>query len=361
MIEIMDTTLRDGEQTSDVSFEPIEKLSIARILLQEVKVNRIEIGSARVSDGEVASAKKIIDWAKKQNLLERIEILSFLDDFKSINWVKKVGGKTINLLCKGSLNHLKNQLKQTQQQHLEKIKENVLKAKSLKISCNLYLEDWSNGFKKDKHYIYFLIDHLKDLPIKRFMLPDTLGILNYFEVYEFCSEIRSRYPNLHFDFHGHNDYDMATANSLSAVKAGFNGIHTTVNGLGERAGNSSLSSCVVVINDHYKKKQLTVNEKKLNKISKLIEVFSYQTIPSNKPIVGENVFTQTCGVHADGDSKAKLYYNNLLPSRFNREREYALGKTSGKANIKKNLLSIGIDLNENQIKEVTQKVCRTCR
>ena len=352
----MDTTLRDGEQTSNVSFDAVEKLSIAKILLKEVKVDRIEVSSARVSDGEAITAKKIIDWARGENFLDRIEILSFLDNFQSLNWVKKVGGRVINILSKGSLNHLKNQLKQTPEQHLKSIKETILKGESFDISCNIYLEDWSNGFQKDREYIYFLIENLKDLPLKRFMLPDTLGILNSFQVYEFCSQIKRKYPDVHFDFHGHNDYDMATSNCLAAVKAGFNGIHTTVNGLGERAGNSSLASCVVAINDHYKKKQIAVNEKKLNKISKLIEAYSSQPIAANQPIIGDNVFTQTCGVHADGDNKAKLYYNDLLPSRFLREREYALGKTSGKANIKENLLSLGIVLSEQQIKEVTQRV-----
>src|SRR6188508_887856 len=102
-IEIMDTTLRDGEQTSGVSYTATEKLNIAKMLLEEVKVDRIEIASARISDGEFEAASKIVKWAKDNSILERIEILGFVDDNKSLDWIQKVGGKVINLLCKGSL------------------------------------------------------------------------------------------------------------------------------------------------------------------------------------------------------------------------------------------------------------------
>jgi D-citramalate synthase len=162
-------------------------------------------------------------------------------------------------------------------------------------------------------------------------------------------------PELHFDFHAHNDYDLATANALAGVKAGAKGIHTTVNGLGERAGNAPLASVVAVIHDHSTYK-LHVKEEKINVVSRMIESFSGIRIPSNKPVVGESVFTQTCGVHADGDSKDKLYFNELLPERFGRVRKYALGKTAGKSNIMKNLQELGIELEPELMKQVTKRV-----
>jgi (R)-citramalate synthase len=144
-VEIMDTTLRDGEQTCRVAFSDTEKLSVAKMLLKEVKVDRIEIASARISEGELNSAKMIIEWAAKEHLLDRVEILSFVDKDKSADWIKNAGGKVMNLLCKGSLKHVKGQLGKTPDEHIADIKETIKYAESLGISINVYLEDWSNG------------------------------------------------------------------------------------------------------------------------------------------------------------------------------------------------------------------------
>jgi D-citramalate synthase len=354
-VEIMDTTLRDGEQTNGVAFTEKEKLSIARHLLTEVQVNRLEIASARVSNGEFDSAARIIQWAKEAKCLDKIEILGFLDNHISIDWVNKVGGKCVNLLCKGSLRQLEGQLRKTPEEHIADIKESIAYAESLGISVNVYLEDWSNGMRHSEDYVYYLLDNLVDTSIKRFMLPDTLGILYPKETYKFCKDIRARYPNLHFDFHGHNDYGLAVANTTAALTAGFNGIHTSVNGLGERAGNTALSTIVPCIHDHLRM-GTTVKEIYLNKISKIVETISGIRVASNMPIIGENVFTQTAGVHADGDRKGNLYCNELIPERFGRVRKYALGKTSGKANIEKNLQELGLELDAEVKKLITKRV-----
>jgi D-citramalate synthase len=355
MIEILDTTLRDGEQTSGVSFSNHEKLSVTRILLDDVKVNRIEVASARVSAGEYESVKRIMSWAKVHQHLEKIEVLGFVDGKISVDWISSTGGKVLNLLCKGSLKHVTEQLAKKPEEHANDIKKVVEYAQSKGINVNVYLEDWSNGMKNSPEYVYFMIDKLKLLPIKRFMLPDTLGILHPDETYRFCKDMIDRYPNLHFDFHAHNDYDLSVANVYSAIKAGVKGIHTTVNGLGERAGNAPLSSVQAVIHDLLGEKT-TIQEYELNHASKLVETYSGIRIPANKPVVGENVFTQCAGVHADGDNKNNLYFNELLPERFGRERVYALGKTSGKANIKKNLESLGVELDEETMKLVTERI-----
>jgi len=353
-LEIMDTTLRDGEQTSGVAFTAEEKLSLAKILLDEVKVDRIEIASARISEGEYEAVQKIIKWATKHNYLERIEILGFVDNGKSIEWIKNAGAKVINLLCKGSLNHVEKQLNKTPEQHLADIKEQIALANQNGLLVNIYLEDWSNGMNHSKDYVFFMLDGLKDEKIKRFMLPDTLGILNPDTIYTYLTETKAKYPNLHFDSHLHNDYDLATGNTFAAIKAGINGTHVTINGLGERTGNTPLSS-VIALRDHLHF-STNVDESKLNKVSKIVEAFSGISIPNNKPIVGDHVFTQTCGVHADGDNKGNLYFNELMPERFGRKREYALGKTSGKASIKKNLDELGIELPEEAMKKVLQRV-----
>jgi len=352
----MDTTLRDGEQTSGVSFSASEKLTIAQLLLTEIKVDRIEIASARVSEGEFEAVKKITRWAKSKGLLKRIEVLTFVDGTISIDWMSKAGAKVMNLLTKGSLNHLTHQLKKTPQQHFSEIAQVIAIAKKKGIECNVYLEDWSNGMRNSPDYVFQYLDFLSTQPVKRVMLPDTLGILEPQEVTDFIGQIIPRYPKMHFDFHGHNDYDLGTANVLEAVRAGVQGIHLTVNGMGERAGNAPLASAVAVLHDFMPKVKTGVAEKSLYQVSKLVETFSGFRVPVNKPVVGENVFTQTAGIHADGDKKNNLYYNDLMPERFGRQRRYALGKTSGKSNIENNLAQLGIELPDADLKKVTQRI-----
>jgi len=355
-IEIMDTTLRDGEQTSGVSFSPSEKLTIAQLLLIELKVDRIEIASARVSEGELAAVKAITKWAKAHKLLDRIEVLTFVDGDVSVKWMQEAGAKVMNLLTKGSLNHLTHQLKKKPEQHFEEVAAVIALGKKKGLECNVYLEDWSNGMRHSREYVFQYLDFLQGLSIKRVMLPDTLGVLIPSEVSEYISEIVQRYPDLHFDFHAHNDYDLGTANVLEGVKAGAKGIHLTVNGMGERAGNAPLASAIAVLNDFLPSVKTSVNEASLYRVSKLVETFSGVRIPANKPVVGENVFTQTAGIHADGDKKNKLYFSDLMPERFGRQRKYALGKTSGKANIENNLQQLGIQLSDPDLKLVTQRI-----
>lgn len=354
-IEILDTTLRDGEQTSGVSFASSEKLHIVRLLIEDLNIDRVEVASAKVSDGEFETVKRITEWAAKKGCLEKIEVLSFVDKRQSLDWVKEAGGRVINLLCKGSLKHCREQLRKTPEEHLTDIKEVLQHAEQMGFTVNIYLEDWSNGIQHSPDYVFFLMDNLIGTNIKRFMLPDTLGILNPGNTEEYCRTMLERYPGIHFDFHAHNDYDLAVGNVYAAVKAGVSGLHTTVNGLGERAGNAPLTSVIAMLHDQLGIRT-HVNEEKVNKISRTVESYSGIRIPNNKPVIGDNVFTQCAGIHADGDNKNNLYYNDLLPERFGRLREYALGKTSGKSNIKKNLEAMGIELDEKSMKKLTERV-----
>ncbi len=354
--EILDTTLRDGEQTSGVAFSASEKLSIARKLLEEVCVDRVEVASARVSDGEFECVRKVCEWAAEAGCLSRVEVLGFCDNGTSIDWINRAGGKVINLLCKGSEKHCVGQLKKTPEEHWADVRNNVRMAHEAGLDVNVYLEDWSNGMINSPDYVFDMVQSLTDCGILRFMLPDTLGILNPVQTSEFIGRMVQRFPNLSFDFHAHNDYDLAVANVLEAAKAGAKGLHTTVNGLGERAGNASLSSVVAVVNDMVPGAEICVVEQSINNISRMVESYSGLATAANTPIVGENVFTQTAGVHADGDKKGRLYMNALLPERFGRSREYALGKMSGKANIEQNLKILGIHLSDDDMRRVTKRI-----
>lgn len=354
-VEILDSTLRDGEQTSGVSFLPHEKMMIARMLLQDLNVDRIEVGSARVSDGEKQSVKMICRYAKKIDRLDRVEVLGFVDGRMSVDWIADCGCQTMNLLAKGSLKHCKQQLGKTLEEHISDICETLAYAKEKGITVNLYMEDWSNGMKDSPEYVFGLMDALVDSGIRRFMLPDTLGIMNPLQVIEYIRKMVKRYPDTHFDFHAHNDYDLAVSNSLAAVYSGARGLHVTVNGLGERCGNAPLSSVQVILKDQFRA-VTNIVEDKLNAISRMVEGYSGIAVAPNQPIIGDNVFTQVAGVHADGDKKNCLYQNDLVPERFGRRREYALGKTSGKANIAKNLEELGLELTIDQLRRVTERI-----
>lgn len=355
VVEIMDTTLRDGEQTSGVSFMPHEKLMVARLLVEELKVDHIEIASARVSEGELEAAQRICRWASKHGYLDKVEVLGFIDQGKSLRWIQQAGGKVVNLLAKGSYRHCTKQLGKSPEEHLKDILEVVSQAHEMGFEANIYLEDWSNGIQDSPEYVFLLMDGLRDSGIRRFMLPDTLGVMTPMKVTRCFGMMVERYPDLHFDFHAHNDYDLATSNALSAVLAGARGVHTCINGLGERAGNTPLSSIMVILKDHFGI-PTHINEEKLYEVSHMVESYSGIAVPPNKPVIGSSVFTQVAGVHADGDNKSNLYCNELLPERFGRKREYALGKASGKANIRKNLDELGLELSEEDMKKVTERI-----
>jgi D-citramalate synthase len=354
-IEIMDSTLRDGEQTSGVNFLPHEKLMIARMLLRDLNVDRLEVASARVSDGEKEAVKMICRYARQIDALDRVEVLGFVDGHTSVDWIADAGACTLNLLAKGSLKHCREQLGKLPEEHIADIQAVVHYASSKGIGVNLYLEDWSGGMKDSPKYVYQLMDALVDSPIRRFMLPDTLGIMNPLQVIEYFRKMLKRYPDTHFDFHAHNDYDLAVSNSLAAALSGARGLHVTVNGLGERCGNAPLSSVQVILKDQFNA-LTSINEERLMSISRLVESYSGIAIAPNQPIIGDNVFTQVAGVHADGDQKGGLYHNPLVPERFGRKREYAMGKTSGRANITRNLKELGLELTPEQTQRVTKRI-----
>lgn len=355
IIQLMDTTLRDGEQTQGVSFTPSEKVNIAKALLHSLRVDRIEVASARVSQGEKEAVTSINQWAHQEGFAGRVEVLGFVDHRRSVDWILETGGSVINLLTKGSEKHCREQLGKTLVQHIDDILETVDYALSKGLRVNVYLEDWSNGYNDSPDYVFGLMSGLRHSGINHFMLPDTLGVLSPDEVFSSLSDMRNRYPELNFDFHPHNDYGLATANVMAAVRAGINTIHCTINCLGERAGNASLAEVAVVLRDKMDL-QLSIDESYLVRISNMVENFSGKRVAANAPIIGADVFTQTAGIHADGDHKGGLYKTKLGPERFSRIRSYALGKMSGKASLKKNLEQLELELSEENQKKVLERI-----
>ncbi|MCG8590459.1 MAG: 2-isopropylmalate synthase [Proteobacteria bacterium] len=339
----MDTTLRDGEQTPDVSYTPAEKLHLARMLLRDLEVDRIEIASTRVSEGEREAAKRVCSWARKARLVQRVEMLGYVDGETSINWIAGVGGKVMNLLVKGSERHCRAQLGQSPEEHRKRIEQTIRAARRRRFTVNVYLEDWSSGVRDSFDYVFAMVQLLRELRVARIYLADTLGVFTPQDVTRYVGLMVATWPHVDFEFHCHNDYGLATANALEAVRAGARGVHTSVNGMGERAGNTVLAEIVAAIQDHTDL-EIGVNESRLAAVSRMVETFSGKDVAANSPIVGRDVFTQTAGIHADGDAKGDLYATRLAPARFGRARRYALGKLSGKASLDHNLEALGIEL-----------------
>ncbi len=342
-IQIMDTTLRDGEQTPNVAYVPAEKLQLARLLLRDVKVDRIEIASARVSEGEAQAVQRVAGWARKARLHDRVEILGFADGKASVDWIVTMGGGVMNLLTKGSRRHCEEQLRKAPERHFKEIAETLHYAHKCGLAANVYLEDWSSGVRDSFDYVFGHVQNLASLGVKRIFLADTLGILAPQDTARYVGLMTSTWPDLHFEFHGHNDYGLANANCLAAIEAGALGIHTSVNGMGERAGNTRLAEIAACIHD-LTGAHTRIDERKLTAVSEMVAAFSGKAIADNSPVIGRDVFTQTAGIHADGDWKAELYANKLLPRRFGRRRHYALGKMAGKASLDQNLKMLGIKL-----------------
>ncbi len=356
-VRLMDVTLRDGEQTQGVSFSQSEKVTIAKALLRALKVDRIEVASAGVSEGEREALARICEWAAEAGMLERVETLGFIDGKRSVDWIHGAGGRVINLLAKGSEKHCREQLGRSLAQHLDDIRGSVDYAAQRGLRVNIYLEDWSNGYARSRDYVYDMMAALQGLPIAHYMLPDTLGVLAPDEVFASLSDMRARFGECRFDFHPHNDYGLGTANCMAAVRAGVSDIHCTINCLGERAGNASLAEVCLTLRDKMGL-ELAVDESEIYTLSRMVENFSGKKVADNAPVVGADVFTQTAGIHADGDRKGGLYESELSPRRFNRSRSYALGKMSGKASLQKNLEALGISLAADERAKVLRRIVK---
>ncbi len=337
-IELMDSTLRDGEQTAGVSFNPKEKESIA-FALYDAGIRRIEMASACASDQDFDAVKNTTSSLEDTGCKNVVECLSFILR-PHIDWITDAGAACANLLVKSSTDHIAQLKGKNPDDHIQDVLEITDYAKENNLCVNAYLEHFSYGIQHSKEYVYKLIENLSKAKIHRIMLADTMGLFSPQQTKEHIQALTQKYPKVHFDIHAHNDYGLATANTLAGIKYGCQGAHVTVNGIGERAGNASLETVAVSLRDFFGIE--TIDENKLMTLSKLTKTLSGAKIEANHPIVGKNSHIHKAGVHTHGALKG-LYTNPLLEkNRFNKRVSYDLGKLSGKASVFVELEKMGV-------------------
>jgi D-citramalate synthase len=345
-VRILDTTLRDGEQTPGVSLIPENKLRIAQ-RLDELGVDIIEAGFAAVSEGEMEAVKLIADAGL------RAEICSAARGTRGdIDAVAKSGADSIHLIIPVSDLHIEAKLKKTREQVLQITQDMVRHAKDCGLIVELSAED---ATRADVTYLKKMFATGIEAGADRVVACDTVGVLTPERSYELFADLRRSLKVPVVSVHCHNDFGMAVANTVAALRAGANQFHATINGLGERAGNASLEEIVVSLRSLYKLK-LDIKMEQLYSISQLVSRLTGIYVQPNKAIVGENAFTHESGIHTQGMLAHPSTYEAIEPELVGGTRRLASGKHSGSAGIKATLAAMGLTPSEEQLKEIFQRV-----
>ena len=345
-IRVFDTTLRDGEQTPGVSLTPENKLRIAK-RLDELGVDVIESGFAAVSEGELEAVKLIAD----ANL--RAEICSASRGVKGdIDAVAKAGADSIHLIIPVSDLHIEEKLRKTREQVLGITSDMVKYAKDCGLTVELSAED---ATRAEFEFLKKVFATGVEAGADRVVACDTVGVLTPERSYQFYGDLTKALSVPVVSVHCHNDFGMAVANTVAALRAGANQFHATINGLGERAGNASLEEIVVSLMSLYKLK-LNIKTEKLYGISQLVQRLTGVYVQPNKAIVGENAFTHESGIHTQGMLANPATYEAIAPELVGGTRRLASGKHSGSAGIKATLKDMGLFPNEEQLQDVFERV-----
>jgi len=346
-IKILDTTLRDGEQTPGVSLVPDEKLKIAKAL-DDLGVDVIEAGSAITSIGEQESIKRIANEGLNA------EVSSFARIIKEdIDTAMKCDVDSIFLVAPTSDLHIKYKLGITRDELLRRALEAIEYCKDHELVVDLCAED---GSRTDIKFLEEVMRSAIEYKVERFTVADTTGIITPERIYEIFSKLsKSKTSKTLLGVHCHDDLGLATANSISAVKAGASIVDVTVNGLGERAGNASLEEVVMALKLGYNYK-LKIKTEKISGVSNLVEKLCGIPVPPNKAIVGENAFTHEAGIHVDGILKKPETYEAIKPESVGARRTFVLGKHVGMKAVKKMLDDLKLSVTDEQLMEIFKQI-----
>ena len=343
---IFDTTLRDGEQTPGVSLTPEKKLEIAR-QLDKLGVNIIEAGFAAASQGEMEA----ISLISKENL--KAEICSFARGVKKdIDAVVKSGADSVFLVIPSSDLHIKHKLKKSKDEILELTAKSVKYAKDSGLIVELGPED---ATRADMKFLKKMIAKGVSEGADRVTPCDTVGILTPERTYKFYSELKDAFPDVKLGAHCHDDFGMAVANSIAALKAGADEVHVTMNGLGERAGNAALEEVVVSLKLLYNV-ETSIKTESLYDTSLLVSRLTGISVQPNKAIVGENAFVHESGIHTHAILSKPLTYEPIPPEIVGRTRRLAVGKHAGSRGIKAALEEMGLHPSEEHLEEIFRRV-----
>ncbi|MDY0190563.1 MAG: homocitrate synthase [Desulfuromonas sp.] len=344
-VVIDDTTLRDGEQTAGVVFSLEEKKSIAA-MLDAIGVGELECGIPAMGREEQASVRALVEMNLNARLItwNRAVISDIQASIDS-------GVSAVDVSLSVSDIHMEHKLGKSRHWVKEQLKRALDFAKSHDLYVSIGGEDSSRA---DLDFICELMDIGLEYGADRFRFCDTLGILDPFATYDQVSYLH-RHNSLALEVHTHNDLGMATANAIAGIRAGADFVNTTVNGLGERAGNAALEEVVMAMK-YACQNPLAIDTSRFVELSRLVGCASQRPVPDWKAVVGEKVFSHESGLHADGVLKYAQNYEGFDPAEVGLQRYMVLGKHSGGHGLQNRLSQLGINLSATEISTLLDKV-----
>lgn len=343
-VRIFDTTLRDGEQTPGVSLTPDQKLRIA-IKLDELGVDVIEAGSAITSKGEREGIKKIVSEGLN------VEICSFARAVKvDVDAALECEVDSVHLVVPTSDLHIEHKLRKTR----EEVERTAIDAAEYAVDHGLLVElSAEDATRSDYEFLKKMFSEGISVGAKRICACDTVGMLTPERSYEFYNGLTEL--GVPVSVHCHNDFGLAVANTLSALRAGANQAHLTVNGIGERAGNASLEEVVVSLYSLYDVKT-NIQIEKLYEMSKTVARMTGIYLQPNKAIVGENAFAHESGIHADGVIKKAETYEPITPELVGHRRRFVMGKHVGSHVIRKRIKEMGLRVDDVRFEQIFARI-----
>jgi len=344
-IKILDTTLRDGEQTPGVSLTLDDKIEIAQQLCK-LGVDVIEAGFPSSSEGE----RKVVKEIKKLGLSSQICALSRCTK-TDIDAALGCDVDLIHIFIPTSPVQMKHAVNMTPDQVLSSAVESIQYIKRHGVKCEFSPMD---ATRTEKPFLHKICKEAQNAGIDSLNIPDTVGCMIPRTTFELFKELKS-FLNIPISAHCHNDFGLAVANSLAAVEAGAEQIHVAVNGLGERAGNAALEEIVTTLHVVYGYKT-NINTRLLYSTSRMVASLSGVSVQVNKAIVGENAFAHESGIHTRGVTEQPLTFEPISPEIVGRTRKLVAGKLAGTRGIQAELNAIDIHPNDVQLAEIVHRV-----